>query len=509
MKVTIIKMSGSLAGFIAILLIARTYGSNDVTDAFFIGRLLPIIIATQIARALSIALVPVFSRIRDDQGEEACLKAARSSISAVACLLLIFTAIFAAFSPIILKLQAPGFDEDQYTSAFTIAMTLLPLYFLLGTNSVLEGFLNLKHAFLPAELASAMTSFGTIAGILFLAPYMGLQGVAVGTTSGALLGFSLLFIFAFRRYGLGPSLDLRLGLQTILGGSKALMSIFYGVSTGQAAMIIAQAFATTLGEGKATIFSYAVRLVTGFPFMGGLAIGKVLMPRLSKDANSEDPEVLRSSVHQILRGIVFIFTPYTIAFFLFRDVFVDMLFSRGMSLENMKDLSDTLAWYSPAILSGAVNIILLRTFHSLDESTIIFRSSTVFLITNLATIYFLSHLGGAGVAGLGGAYGVATSLQMCGLMFLLSKRIGRFIDQRFILFLGKLLVGMGLASIPVLIFLPNDLLTTNKLSDWAISALILGLMGAIGTAALSVLRVAEMQRITQLLARKFLRKLAS
>ena len=152
MKVTIIKMSGSLAGFIAILLIARTYGSNDATDAFFIGRLLPIIIAAQIARALSIALVPVFSRIRDDQGEEACLKAARSSISAVACLLLIFTAIFAAFSPIILKLQAPGFDEDQYTSAFTIAMTLLPLYFLLGTNSVLEGFLNLKHAFLPAEL---------------------------------------------------------------------------------------------------------------------------------------------------------------------------------------------------------------------------------------------------------------------------------------------------------------------------------------------------------------------
>ncbi|MGB0370605.1 MAG: murein biosynthesis integral membrane protein MurJ [Opitutales bacterium] len=509
LKVTIIKMAGSLAGFIAILLIARKYGSNDVTDAFFIGRLLPIIIAAQIARALSISLVPVFTRIHSNEGEQACRKAVRSTITAVGGLLLIFTALFAVCSPTILHFQAPGFDEEQYASAFKIAMTVLPLYFLLGTNSVIESYLNLKHIFLPAELASALTSFGTIVGIVFLSPLMGLQGVAVGTSTGALLGFLLLNFFAIRRFKLLPSLDPRLGFRTLKGGYKALMSIFYGVSAGQAAMIIAQAFATTLGDGKVTIFNYSVRLVTGFPFMGGMALGKVLMPKLSKEADADDPSVLRASVTMILRGILFIFLPYTVAFFLFRDVVVDILFSGGMDAENLSALSMTLAFHSPAILSGAANIILLRTFHSLNESTIIFRSSTVFLVVNLATIYFLSYLAGFGVAGLGGAYSVATTFQMFGLMYLLSKRIGIFIDRPFFVFLGKVLLGMALASIPVWFLLPSDLFSTNSLSEWAFAAIAFVAMSVVGIAALSVLRVAEMQKITQIFARKFLRRMAS
>jgi len=501
-KVTIIKMAGSLAGFIAILLIARRYGSNESTDAFFIGRLLPIIISTQIARALPIALIPVFSKIQKNEGEDACRSVTASTISTVGAALLILTLLFAVCSKWILHLQAPGFAAEQYTSAWQITLTLLPLFWLLGTNAVIEAFLNLKHMFLPAELASASYSFGTMFGIFALAPKLGLVGVAVGTSAGAIIGFVLLWAFAYRQFKLVPSFDFKPGLLALRSSYKALISIFYGVSAGQAATIVAQGFATTLGDGMASIFNYATRIVIGFPFVAGMAIGKVLMPRLSSEANSNEQETLRKSVGTFMRGIFFFFAPYALSFFLLRDVLVELLFSNNMQVEDLTHLSQALAAYSPAILFGTVNIVLLRTFHSLNSSTVIFRSSTLFLLVNLPAIYLLANVAGFGVAGLAGAYSLATGSQMLGLTIILSSRLGTILDSKFVIFVLKLIFAMVLATIPVWLLLPaQPFLTAPR--EIIISAIAAStLMMACWISALTLLRVPEMQMLLKTLSKR-------
>ncbi len=498
-KVMAVKMLGGLSGFIAILYLARTFGSSSETDAYFIGRFIPFILATQLARALLIGLIPVLSRIQTEDGGEACRRATGSTFTVMAIVLPLLSLVLAAVSWPVLHLQAPGFDRQQYGEALKILLLLLPLVSVLGLLSVLDAYLNVNHIFLPGEIALNMLSVGTLAGVILLSPLFGVVGVAAGSMGGALLGFVLIFLYVMRRHDLRPNVQVSVGFAVLKSSYQAICSVVYGISTGQLLIFFAQAIATTLGSGTASLFNYATRLATGFPLLAGMAIGKVLMPRMVQQADSEGREKMSRTVTMYLRGVCFFFAPYALLFFIFRDVFVRLFFSQSvLSLDDFATLSALLAGYSPAILFASINNILIRSIHSVHASALIFRTATAFLLVGGLAIYTLVIEFDLGVAGLAIAFTLASAAQMLLLAYFLSRRIGSVVNMDF----GSFLVRMGLslivASVPAAMLLPVDLFSGSLFQIVFSSAFSFFVWISSLAALLYLLRVPEWRRLCRL-----------
>lgn len=495
-KVSAVKLVGSLAGLLAVLVVAHRYGSTAQTDAYFIGRILPVILATQLARAFSIALVPVFGRIQEDAGIAESRRVTGATMTCMAVLLLVGTVVLLALLWPLLQVQAPGFSEAQRQEAWGIALILLPLITLLGVGSIIEAFLNVNRVFLPSELGTNLLSIGTLTGALLLAPYLGIEGIAIGTTAGTAIGFLLVLAYAFRRHGLRPIWCLATGKTVLVRSFKSIASVFSGVSAGQIVILFAQGAATTLGDGATSIFNYAMRLVTGFPLVVGMAVGKVLMPRLVQKANLRDSEQMRGAVATYLRGICLVFAPYAVLFFLYRDVLIRLLFpSDLLSSADLWMLSATLAAYAPAIFLGSVNNILIRTFHSIGHPTVIIRTASIYMVAGLVSIYLFCRWFEFGVAGLALAMTVAFGAQTAALCGWLIGRIGSFLDRKFGDYLIRLTAALALAVLPVVVLLPPNVFTEPFLQV-AISSIASALVFlTLFIAVLSLFRLPEIRAL--------------
>jgi len=93
------------------------------------------------------------------------------------------------FTPQLTALIAPGFNSEQLAKTVLLSriMFLSPIIF--GIASIFSGILQYFQRFLAYSLAGALYNLGIIAGIIFLTPYLGIYGVALGVILGALLYF--------------------------------------------------------------------------------------------------------------------------------------------------------------------------------------------------------------------------------------------------------------------------------------------------------------------------------
>lgn len=495
-KVSAVKMVGSLAGLLAVLFLAHKYGSTAETDTYFIGRIIPVILATQLARAFSIALVPVFARIQVEGGLDESRRATGSAITFTALILVLGTLLLLFLLWPLLQIQAPGFDEAQQIGAWRISLTLVPLICLLGVGSVMEAFLNVNNIFLPSEFAANLLSVGTLIGAIILSPFLGIEGVALGTTLGASFGLILVGAYAYKRHGLQPNWNVGRGRRIFVDGFKSIVSVLCGVSAGQVVLVFVQGIATTLGEGAASLFNYAMRLVTGFPLVIGMAVGKVLMPRLVRQANLDDPEQMRHAVTAYLRGVCFVFAPYAVLFFAYREVLIRLLFPAQLfDAEELLILSATLAAYAPAIFMGSANNILIRTFHSIGHATVIIRTASIYMITGLLSMHLLCGWLDYGVAGLAMTMSVATGAQMLGLGWWLTRRIGGFVDRSVMSYLVRLGLALVVATGPVAFLLPADIFTASLLNVAISSIASAGVFMVVFLVLLIIFRVPELRHL--------------
>ncbi len=159
-------------------------------DAFFAANRLSEILFNLVAGgALGSAFIPVFTTFLSKGDRKAAWKLASSIANLVVLILTILAALGIVFAPWIVKnILAPGFtDPSQQQLAVTLLRILLPSSVIFGLSGLVMGVLNAHQVFLIPALAPAMYSLGWIFGVIFLAPSLGVYGLAWGTVLGAVL----------------------------------------------------------------------------------------------------------------------------------------------------------------------------------------------------------------------------------------------------------------------------------------------------------------------------------
>ena len=419
---TAAALASRLLGWIRLLVIGSQFGANRELDAYFAAFRIPdAIFQLVVAGALSAALIPVFSSYRARGQDEEAWKLASSVINLVLIALAAFSLVMAIFAPIFVPIVAPGFDAP--TTELTIRMTRVMLIspVLIGMGAVVTGVLNSYQQFTVPAIAPLLYNVAIILAAIFLAPIMGVEGLAVGVAVGSLAHLAVQLPNLAR---VGQRYDLTIGLGhpgvrrvAWLMGPRTL-----GLAAGQLNFLVSTVLASGLPEGSLTAYNYAFQLSQIPVGVIGVSIAVALFPTLSQDAALGRIGEIRRQVTNAVRVLVFVAAPLTAIMIVLREPLTSVFYQYGLFSQSATDrTASTLLFFALGLGGHIVVHVLTRAFYAMQDTKTPVAWAVVAVAINVPLMAML--VGPMGVEGLALALSIASVIEVIGLLWFLRRRI--------------------------------------------------------------------------------------
>ena len=470
-------------GFARDILIAALLGAGPVADAFFVAFKLPNLFRRLFAEgAFNSAFVPLFARVRAEEGTEGGEAFASSVLSWLLVVLLVVTTLAELFTPILVLVLAPGFDGGDTDLATFYTRICFPYLAAMSLVAFLSGVLNTLDRFAAAAFAPVLLNIvliATLAGTaaLDLEPIAAATVLSVGVFVAGIVQ-TLLLALVVRRLGVRLTLRrprpsprlarmLRLGVPGVIAGGITQINIVVGT-------IVASYW-----TGAVSHLYYADRLYQLPLGMVGIALGVVLLPDLSRRLRGGDTGGALWTQNRALEFALMLTLPAAAALIVVPLEIVSVLFERGaFDREDAAMTAAALAAYGfglPAFV--LVKVFSPSYFAREDTATpMIFAgiSMAVNVIGAIGLAYWLAAEGLAHV-GIAAATSIAGWVNAA-LLFAALMRRGDFKPDATLAWraLGFLAASLGLAIVAALL--------AQQLRPWFFAA-----SSAEATAALAIL----------------------
>lgn len=444
-------IASNLVGLARQILMANAFGTQAGMDAFSAANRVTESLFNLVAGgALASAFIPTFTGLLT-QGDRQRAWRLASAIANLILLILILLCILAAiFAPwIVRNILAPGFAGDPEQEALTVSLlrVMLPSAVIFGLSGLGMGILNSNQVFFWPAFAPAMYQLGMIFGIVFLAPSMGIYGLAYGVLIGSALHLLL---------QIPPLLGLKGCYYRTLGrGSSDVVEVMrmmaprlLGVAVVQLNFWINTRLASQFVEGSviALVLAFSLMLMPQAAIAQSIAIAA--MPTLSAQVALGRLDEMRSSLAASLRGALLLSIPASVGLILLRKPVIALLYQRGEFDEHSTQLvAWALLWFVAGLVGHTVVEILSRAFYSLHDTRTPVLVGIVAMSLNILFSYAFSALfirwGWMPHGGLALANSLATGLEAGALVFLMRRRLGHLEGK-------NILDGMGRAALATL-----------------------------------------------------------
>lgn len=454
----------NVAGLIKWILVSRAFGTSAEMDAFNAANRLPEILFTLMAGgALASAFVPTFTAFLAQSDRENAWRLASSIANLVFLGLSLSAAVSWLFAPwLVGHILAPYFtDPAQIDLTVSLLRILLISAVIFGISGLVMGVLNAHQHFLLPALAPTLFWLGWIVGVLFLAPTMGIHGLAWGVVLGALMHL-LIQLPALR--GRSARYHLRLGLKNpAVRRVGALMGPrLIGAGVVQLNFLVNTILASGMPEGSLTGITIAFAVMMMPQVIIAQAIGIAVLPTFSEQVARNEWTEMRASLATTLRGVLFLSLPASVGLIVLRRPIIALLFERGaFDTRSTELVAWALLWYAAGLVGHSLLEIIARAFYAMqDTRTPVFVGAAAMALNVILSIAFsilFARSGRPPHGGLALANSLATALECLMLFWLLGRRVGGLDVSRLRRGVSATLVGttlMGAVLIAWLGFTP-------------------------------------------------------
>lgn len=528
--VSVSTLASRILGYLRDMLIANFFGAGLVADAFFVAYRIPNLLRRLLGEgALSASFIPVFTEYLTTKPKEEAQRLARISGLLLLAILSILTILGIIFSPIIVRVIAPGFIKDPQKLSLTITLTriLFPFMIAIGMAALALGILNSLHRFIIPALAPSLLSISEIFFILFICPLM--ERPIIGLVLGVLVGGGAQFFFqvpSLVRRGFfipagkssnNPRLKMMDYLHNFLKNWNILwkrwVSILnhpgvkrigllmlpatLGLSVSQVNTFVDTICATLLREGSVTALYYANRLMQLPLALFGTAIATVALPMMSRSVAATNMEELKDTLSLSLRMIMFTIIPASLGLIILGSPIISLLFERGrFTAQATQATSWALLFYSTGIVAYAGVKVVASAFYSMQDTRTPVRIASIAMVANIVLNLILMRI--LDVGGLAFATAIASFINLLILLYYLRKRIGRLGGKKVLLSLAKILLATSVMGIACIYF-SRLLGQINKLIQVAGTILICVIIYILVT---HLLRCDEIKYVWKIITRK-------
>ena len=322
-----------ILGFFRDMILAYVLGAGIAADAFYVAYRLPNMMRRLFAEgSMTMAFVPVFTRLREQEGDAKAFAMPRSALVWLLMILGVLTALAIVFARPLTALITPGFVANPPLFDLTVELTriVFPYIIEISVVALCMGVLNSFGHFLAPALATSELNTIIIAGAgvawifkLDVAHTLA-WAVVVGGFGQVLMQQPQLKKFGFTWRG-----EWSLADKGVTRMGKLMLPTAFGAATYQLNIVLGTLLASFLPTGSISYLYYADRLVQ-FPLgVFGVAVGTVALPSLSKLASSGNMDEFVKTLNASLRLTLFICLPAAAGLITLADPMVRILFGRG------------------------------------------------------------------------------------------------------------------------------------------------------------------------------------
>lgn len=421
-----------LSGLLRTIVVGAAFGTGAPVDAFLAAnRVTDLLYQITAGGVVGAAFIPVLGGLLAGQDRERARRLVTTALT-LSVILVVPIAVAAALlaEPIIATLT--GFDREHRALAVELMRIQLvaPVVFALGTFAT--STLNANGRFLFAGLAPSFYNLGIILGAVFLAPSLGVHGLAIGASVGAVL---YLVVQTPDLMGTGlvgrPLVALRDVAVRSVG--RLLVPRALGLAVAQINVLVVVVLASTHAGAMAAL-DYAWTL-TMLPLgLFAMAVATAVFPTLTRewagDATDEFSRILRGS----LRVTQFLIVPSTVGLYVLAEPIVLALLGRGAFGDAAVSMTvGALRLYALGLGGLAAVEVLTRGYYALLDTRTPLAIAAVAALANVALALILRER--LSFHGLALAVSLAATLE-AGLLILLWRRL--FPGARALIDLGHL-----------------------------------------------------------------------
>ena len=440
-------------------MIAVTFGSGAATDAFFVAFRIPNLFRRMFAEgAFSMAFVPVLNEYKEQHSAQSLQVLIDRVAGTLGLCLLLFTALGMLAAPWVVKAFALGFTHVEGKLELTAELLRITFPYLLFVSlaAFVGGILNSFGRFAAAAFAPVLLNLCMIAAALGLASWFQepVTALAWGVFAAGLAQLLFLLIF-LRQLGLLPRPRwgwCDSGVRRIL---KLMVPVLFGSSAAQLNLLINTQLASTLVSGSVSWLYYSDRLLE-FPVgLVGVALGTVILPRLSQEHARQTPEQFRATLDWALRWVVLIGCPASAALAVLAKPVLATLFQYGeFTAEDVIMAGRSVLAMAPGVLGFLAIKVLAPGFYARQDSKTPVQIGVITVLINIAASLLL--IGPLAHAGLALASALAALCNAGLLLTILWRRDIYRLSRAWLRFLFSVLTATTLMSL-VLSFAAGEL----------------------------------------------------
>ncbi len=354
-------------GLVRDRVLAHQIGATAATDAYGAAFLVPDILNYFLAGgALSIAFIPLYTRVRADAGAEAARALFGRVLGTMSVLAVAATAVlWWQAEPLVLR-AFPRFAPE--TQALTVRLTriVLPAQVFFVAGGIVRAVLMAEGRFASQALAPLVYNLGIIAGGVWLGGALGPEGFAWGALAGAAVGpFAISLVELWRRTDLRLHLRFTPFHRDVLRYLGLAAPLMLGITLLTVDEWYDKVFGGLLAEGTVASLGYARRLMQVPVAVVGQAIATAALPTLSRLWSEGRRQELDRGVLDALRAGLGLALLAAAFFTVFAEPIVALIIQTGRftaaDTARVATLLGIFAWAVPAWITQQIAV---RAFYA-------------------------------------------------------------------------------------------------------------------------------------------------
>lgn len=513
-----------LLGFFRDRLLAGHFGAGETLDIYYAAFRVPDFIFIWSASMVSLSvLIPFLSRKLAAGRDEA-----RAFLDQVFSAFFLFMAAISTFAfflaPWFTAAFFPGFSTTESTTTAMLMRIMLLQPILLGISNLYASITQLERRFFVYAVSPILYNAGLIAGVVFLYPLMGLQGLAWGVVLGALLHL-LIQVPVVAQSGLAPRFVLPLRAREIREVAFVSLPRTFALSAQNIAVLVLIALGSVLGAGSIAVFNLSWNLQSVPLSIVGASYSLAAFPTLSLLWGGGERAKFLETLSVSVRHILFWSLPALSLFIVLRAQIVRTVLGVGaFDWNDTRLTAAALALFAVSVVAQCLILLFTRAYYAAGRTKTplllnVFGAGSIILCAFLFARLFseapvfrffiegllrVSDLSGTSVLMLPLAYSVGVIASAVAFWILFSREFGRFDKAVFRTFWESFAsaVIMGFFAY-LLLNLFDDVFNLHTLAGIFLQGLFAGL-GALlaGSGVLFILRSVELREIWQTLHHK-------
>lgn len=363
-----LTLVGKVTGLLKDIIVAAHFGTSMQMDAFLVAVTIVSLMFIWLRNPIQVLVVPLFTEELASRGERSAWENFSVLVNTAILFFLVFATIGWFFSPLLVRLVAPGFaDETKVLSVNLSRLLMLTLVFL-GTARLFSGIYQSYRSFGRPGITSAVDNLVVIPSLLLLTPLFGIQGLAISTVLGTAAEaiFQAPILWKNRAH-----YKLHIDWKNPILRRMAWMGVPLLIGTGGDGLdnVIDRAFASLLPSGSLSALAYGNRLTYATFQLFVTSFTTVLFPFFSMTAGLENYQDLGKKLFKSLTALFWIVLPLSLGILILSEPLVRLVYHRGaFNEESVRITSQAVLFYAIGLSANSLSNVLSYAFYSLKDT---------------------------------------------------------------------------------------------------------------------------------------------